>query len=81
MLTAAAPSVSAQLGSLLERFTFSDRITPFPLAVSEELLARLLAGEDAARLAVQTRLFGSFAGQAQTLKLTDGIRARRSMAA
>ncbi|MFM9937121.1 MAG: phosphomannomutase [Novosphingobium sp.] len=75
VLTAGAPSVSAQLGSLPKRFTFSDRITPFPQSASEELLARLLAGEAAAQLAEQTRLFGSFAGHAQTLDLTDGIRA------
>ncbi len=75
VLTAAAPSVSAQLASLPARFTFSDRIAPFAQDASRALLGRLLAGDAAAQLAEQTRLFGRFAGAAQALDLTDGIRA------
>jgi phosphomannomutase len=75
VLTAEVPSVSAQLASLPQRFTFSDRVTPFPKDVSERLFAVLLEGNLAGQLAEQTRLFGGFAGEAHNLDLTDGVRA------
>ena len=76
VLTADAPSVSAQLASLPQRYTYSDRIIPFPPAASAKLFAQLTAGDDAARIALQTALFGAFAGAAQSVDLTDGVRAR-----
>ena len=76
VLSADSPSVSAQLASLPQRFTFSDRIVPFPPEAGARLFGNLAAGDDAARLALQTRLFGMFAGEALAVDLTDGVRAR-----
>jgi phosphomannomutase len=76
VLTAAAPSVSAQLASLPARYTFSDRIVPFAPETSARLFGQLTAGDDAARIALQTSLFGAFAGAARAVDLTDGVRAR-----
>lgn len=76
VLTAAARSVSALAATLPQRFTFSDRLTPFPAAASQQLFEALLAGDTAERLARQTRLFGSFAGAASHIDLTDGVRTR-----
>lgn len=64
-------SVSQQLADLPQRFTHSDRITPFPPEVSKALFAQLADGG----LSLQTRLFGSFAGDALALDQTDGVRA------
>lgn len=75
VLTAEAPSVSAQLASLPQRYTFSDRITPFPPAISGQLFGQLTAGSQADQLALQTRLFGDFAGAATAIDQTDGVRA------
>ncbi len=75
VLTADAPSVSAQLASLPPRYTFSDRIIPFPPEASKRLFGELTAGDDAARLTLQTSLFGSFAGATVAVDLTDGVRA------
>ena len=74
ILTADAPTVSAQVAALPQRFTFSDRITPFPAETSQRFFTYLLAGDTAARLALQTRLFASFAGDAIGIDLTDGVR-------
>lgn len=74
VLTAPAASVSAQLASLPQRVTFSDRIAPLARPASDHLIATLLAGDAASRLAQQTQLFGSFAGAATAMDLTDGIR-------
>jgi phosphomannomutase len=76
VLASDAPSVSAQLASLPQRYTFSDRITPFPPEAAASLFGQLTAGDDAARLALQTSLFGGFAGPATTIDLTDGVRTR-----
>jgi len=76
VLTADAPGVAAQLASLPARYTFSDRITPFPPEASASLFAQLTAGDEADRIALQTRLFGAFAGAAQAIDLTDGVRTR-----
>ena len=76
VLASRAPSVSAQLADLPQRFTHSDRITPFPPEVAAQLFARLTTGDSAAQLAVQTDLFGRFAGVASAIDLTDGVRAR-----
>jgi phosphomannomutase len=76
VLTADAPSVSAQLASLPQRYTCSDRIIPFPPEASARLFGQLTAGDDAARIALQTSLFGMFAGTALSVDLTDGVRAR-----
>ena len=75
VLTAAAKSVAAQLAALPQSFTFSDRIAPFARAATDHLLGMLLDGDAAARLALQTQLFGGFAGAAVSLDLTDGVRA------
>ena len=75
VLTANAPSVSAQLASLPQRYTFSDRIVPFPPEAGARLFGQLTAGDDAARIALQTQLFGAFAGAAVSVDLTDGVRA------
>ena len=75
VLAANAPSVSAQLANLPQRFTFSDRVAPFPRDVSERLFAGLLHGSPVEQLAEQTRLFGGIAGEACALDLTDGVRA------
>ncbi|WP_367183754.1 phosphomannomutase [Novosphingobium sp. Chol11] len=75
VLTAPAASVAAQLASLPQRFTFSDRLSPFPREASERLFARLLKGSLAEQLSEQTRLFGGFAQEALALDLTDGVRA------
>ena len=74
VLAAPAPSVSAQLASLPQRYTFSDRIIPFPPEASTSLFGQLTAGTEADRLALQTRLFGAFAGAAQSIDQTDGVR-------
>ncbi|WP_353228989.1 phosphomannomutase [Novosphingobium sp.] len=75
VLTADATSVSAQLATLPQRITYSDRIIPFPPEASAQLFGQLTAGDDAAQIALQTSLFGSFAGAAQSVDLTDGVRA------
>ena len=75
VLTADAPGVSAQLASLPQRYTFSDRVVPFPPEASARLFGELTAGDEAAQLARQTTLFGSFAGAAEAIDLTDGVRA------
>ena len=74
ILIADAPTVSAQVAALPQRFTYSDRITPFPAETSQRFFARLLSGDTTARLALQTQMFGSFAGEAMTIDLTDGVR-------
>lgn len=73
---ASQESVATQVAALPRRFTFSDRLTPFPRVASEVLFARLLAGGADEQLALQTQLFGSIAGQAVGIDLTDGVRAR-----
>jgi len=75
VLTAPAASVSTQLAALPPRFTYSDRLQAFPPAQSARLFGMLLEGDAAARLALQTRLFGSFAGEARAIDETDGVRA------
>ena len=75
VLAAKAPSVSAQLVNLPQRFTYSDRVIPFPRDVSERLFKGLLNGTTTDQLAEQTRLFGAIAGEALILDLTDGVRA------
>jgi phosphomannomutase len=74
VLTADAPTVSAQVGALPHRFTFSDRISPFPAETSRRFFDRLLAGGPDDQLALQTSLFGDFAGSAQSIDLVDGVR-------
>ena len=74
VLTADAPNVSAQVAALPRRFTFSDRMAPFPAEMSGALFERLLAGGQSDQLALQTRLFGDFAGAAQSINLVDGVR-------
>ena len=76
VLTADAPGVAAQLAGLPARYTYSDRITPFPPEASASLFAQLTAGDEADRIALQTRLFGAFAGAAQAIDMTDGVRTR-----
>jgi phosphomannomutase len=75
VLTAPGGSVSQQLASLPQRFTFSDRLQAFPPAVSEQLFAMLKAGSAAEQLALETSLFGAFAGEATIIDTTDGVRA------
>lgn len=75
VLASPAPDVAAQVGALVQRFTFSDRLAAFPRDASEHLFGLLLSGDDAARLATQDRLFGPLAGKALALDLTDGVRA------
>ncbi len=75
VLTAPASSVSAQLASLPQRVTFSDRIKAFPPERSAQLFGMLKAGSAEEQLALQTRLFGAFAGEARVIDATDGIRA------
>ena len=76
LLTAGSHGIAAELAGLPQRFTFSDRIVPFPPAASADLFGRLTAGDEARRLALQTTLFGAFAGAAQSIDMTDGVRAR-----
>lgn len=68
-------SVSQQLAVLPQRFTYSDRVTPFPPEASARLFGDLTDGDDAARMARQTALFGAIAGPCQAIDLTDGVRA------
>lgn len=75
VLTAPGGSVSQQLASLPQRFTFSDRLKEFPPTLSERLFAMLKAGSRAEQLALQTKLFGAFAGEATVIDDTDGVRA------
>ena len=75
VLTAPGGSVSQQLASLPQRFTFSDRLKEFPPALSEQLFAMLKAGSGTEQLALQTKLFGAFAGEATVIDDTDGVRA------
>jgi phosphomannomutase len=71
VLAAKAPGVGAQLADLPQRFTYSDRIIPFPPEASATLFGQLTQGG----LAFQTALFGAFAGEAQSIDQTDGVRA------
>lgn len=74
VLTAEGSSVSAQLSSLPQRVTFSDRIKAFPLELGERLFGMLQTGSAEEQLALQTKLFGAHAGEARTIDGTDGIR-------
>jgi len=74
VLAAKAPGVSAQLANLPQRFTFSDRIIPFPPEASAKLFGELTGGDAAAQIARQTTLFGAFAGAALSIDHTDGVR-------
>ncbi len=76
VLAARSPRVSAQLADLPPRFTHSDRLTRFPPDWSAQLFGQLTGGDDAARIAMQTALFGAIAGPAEAVDLTDGVRAR-----
>jgi phosphomannomutase len=71
VLAAKAPGAGAQLADLPQRFTYSDRIIPFPPEASAKLFGQLTQGG----LAFQTALFGAFAGEAQSIDQTDGVRA------
>lgn len=75
VLAADAPSVSAQLADLPQRFTYSDRVVPFPPEVGKDLFGRLTAGDEPAQIALQTSLFGAFAGPCTAIDHTDGVRA------
>jgi len=75
VLTTPDASPSEQLASLPQRFTFSDRLKEFPPALSQQLFTMLMAGSPAEQLALQTRLFGAFAGTASVIDDTDGVRA------
>lgn len=74
VLAAPAGRISQQREALPPRFTFSDRLQAFPVAQNQLLFGQLLAGDLTARLALQTRMFGSFAGEACAIDLTDGVR-------
>jgi phosphomannomutase len=74
VLTTPDVSVSQQLASLPMRYTFSDRLTPFPSALSKRLFYDLLAGGLNDQLDLQNRLFGAFGGRAREINLTDGVR-------
>lgn len=67
-------TISRQLAELPQRYTFSNRIAPFPPSLSKRLFDLLKAGERGDQLALQTRLFGHFAGGARSIDLTDGVR-------
>ncbi len=75
VLTTPGASVTQQLAALPQRFTFSDRIQSFPPQLGGRLFHSLLAGGADERLALQSYLFGSFAGEACTIDDTDGVRA------
>ncbi|GEN99531.1 phosphomannomutase [Novosphingobium sediminis] len=75
VLTAPGGSVSEQLASLPQRFTFSDRLKEFPPTLGQRLFTMLQAGSREEQLALQTRLFGAFAGEAALIDATDGVRA------
>jgi len=74
VLTAPASSVSAQLASLPQRVTFSDRIKAFPPELGVQLFGMLGSGSPEEQLALQSRLFGALAGAARAIDATDGIR-------
>ncbi len=74
VLTVPGSSVSAQLASLPQRVTFSDRIKAFAPELGEKLFGMLQAGSAEQQLALQTDLFGASAGEASTIDATDGIR-------
>ncbi len=59
------------MADLPQRFTYSDRIVPFPPEASKRLFGQLADGG----LVFQTELFGGFAGDAQSIDATDGVRA------
>lgn len=75
VLTSPGGSVSQQLASLPQRFTFSDRLKEFPPTLSERLFAMLKAGSRSEQLTLQTKLFGAFAGEVTVIDDTDGVRA------
>ena len=56
------------------RVTHSDRIKDFPTANSQAVVAYLLAGDDAKRMARIGKWFGPVAGEPTVLDLTDGVR-------
>ena len=75
VLTGPGSSVSEQLASLPQRITFSDRLKAFPPELGQQLFGMLKAGSADEQLALQTRLFGAFAGDAVSIDHTDGVRA------
>lgn len=70
-----APAIDRQCADLPQRFTHSDRLTPFPSEMAARLFAHLTEGDDAARTARAGALFGAIAGECQAVDLTDGVRA------
>lgn len=68
-------SVSAQFAGLPQLFTFSDRSAPPLRMAGDQLLVESMQGDPQARLALQTRPFGSFAGAVASFDLTDDIHA------
>jgi phosphomannomutase len=66
--------LSALVGALPPRVTFSNRIADFPTEASRMILARLEAGTEADQLARSEAAFGEIAGSPVRLDRTDGLR-------
>lgn len=67
-------ALSKIMAQLPERYTFSERLQDYPTAQSQALIVRLEAGSEPEIFARLTQMFGSFAGEADGIDRTDGLR-------
>lgn len=67
-------ALSALLGQLPARYTFSERLQNYPTAQSQALIAHLEQGSEAEIPARLTAMFGKLAGEADGIDRTDGLR-------
>jgi len=67
-------TLSALQAQLPARYTFSERLQNYPTDQSKALIAHLEEGSEADILSRLTRMFGSLAGEADSIDRTDGLR-------
>ncbi|MFC0590343.1 phosphomannomutase [Novosphingobium aquiterrae] len=74
IIAAGAQPISALVGALPPRVTYSNRIEAFPTATSRAILAQLESGSEAEQLARIEAAFGAVAGTPVGTDRTDGLR-------
>jgi phosphomannomutase len=74
LIAARDAPLSGIVKALPSRFTFSDRITPFPPEASAAVFSKLLAGDCREQLGRLNELFGEISGTPVGIDLTDGMR-------
>lgn len=74
LIAAGDAPLSALVGALPPRVTYSNRIADFPTATSRAILARLEQGSETEQLARIERAFGTIAGEPLRIDRTDGLR-------